>query len=159
MGPAVILTNRILWAGDAREISWVFISTVAFTIGVGAIGVRRLIQPKFKRPTIERDRLLDRINAPQGVRIERVSSDNHHIVIKTTDHQEYRELMRFRDAIADINVEPGICVHRSHWVALAQIEGVVVDDGREHVNLPCGSKLPVGPKYRSNLVNAGKLSA
>nr|WP_237693339.1 LytTR family DNA-binding domain-containing protein [Octadecabacter algicola] len=106
-----------------------------------------------------RDRLLDRIGAPEGVRLKRVSSDNHHIVIKTTDNQVYRELMRLRDAVADIDVEPGICVHRSHWVALSQITAVETTDGREHVSMPCGCKLPVGPKYRSNLVEVGKLSA
>ena len=89
----------------------------------------------------------------------RISSDNHHIRITTDDGVEHRILMRLRDAVNEITVEAGMCIHRSHWVALAHIDGVVSEGGKEIVQMSCGGTLPVGPKYRVNLVGAGVLAA
>jgi DNA-binding LytR/AlgR family response regulator len=49
--------------------------------------------------------------------LSRISSDDHDIRVITNDGEEYRLLMRLRDAVAEIDLEPGLCVHRSHWVA------------------------------------------
>jgi DNA-binding LytR/AlgR family response regulator len=49
--------------------------------------------------------------------LSRISSDNHDIRVITNDGEEYRLLMWLRDAVAEIDLEPGLCVHRSHWVA------------------------------------------
>lgn len=159
-GPAVSLLNARLWPGEEGLVSWLVVSVVTFVIGMITVAIRKILygqaQPVATPP---RDRLLDRIGAPEGARLRRVSSDNHHIRVITQDGQEHRILMRLRDAVAEIDVEPGFCVHRSHWIAAAEITTVERAQGRELVRLPCGAGVPIGPKYRPQLVEAGIISA
>ncbi len=161
-GPLVVSFNVWLVGPDVETVmSWPLATVVTFFVGLGIVALRRLSQDPPSEPPkpLARDRLLDRIGAPEGVRLARISSDNHHIRITTDDGVEHRILMRLRDAVDEIDVEPGMCVHRSHWVATAHIAAVVDQDGKEMVRMPCGGVVPVGPKYRVNLVGAGVLAA
>lgn len=158
-GPALFTLNTWLEEPGVPSVIglWQLIAIV-FAIGVSTVVARRALQPK-RAVSVARDRLLDRIGAPQGVRLSRVSSDNHHIIVCTSDGNERRVLMRLRDAVGEIDVESGYYIHRSHWVASEQMAEVVSNEGREAVRMPCGATVPVGPKYRPNLIKAGVLSA
>jgi len=160
-GPAVVRFNLWLAGPEAASVmGWKMATVVTFLVALGIVSLRRAVYHSIRPETTEeRDRLLDRIDAPKGVRLARVSSDNHHIRIMTTDGVEYRILMRLRDAVSEITVEKGMCVHRSHWIAVAKIDRVDFEDGKEFVFLTCGARVPVGPKYRINLVETGLLAA
>ncbi|WP_296420111.1 LytTR family DNA-binding domain-containing protein [Pseudooctadecabacter sp.] len=156
-GPLVVGFNIWLIGPAAlQSITWPTASLVTFCIGIGLVTVRRWIHDTQRdEPVRKRDRLLDRIGAPDGRRLAHVASDNHHIRICTDDGTEYRILMRLRDAIAEIDVEEGLCTHRSHWVALFNIDKVDQIAGKEMVVMSCGTPVPIGPKYRPDLINAG----
>ncbi|MEL6958610.1 MAG: LytTR family DNA-binding domain-containing protein [Pseudomonadota bacterium] len=158
-GTGVYALNMRLAADQAEQVLDLSM-TILVTLGIAVttVALRRWLETTVQ-PEQARDRLLDRINAPSGARLAKVSSDNHHIRITTVDGLEYRILMRLRDAVAQIDVEPGICVHRSHWVALAQINAVQQEGSKEVVTLFSGRQVPIGPKYRANLVESGLLSA
>lgn len=158
-GPIVANVNLFFWPLTDQLSSWPFASVLTFLIGCCAVSLRHLIQNSDDHAPQPRDRLLVRIGAPADARLGWISSDNHHIKIMLSGGAEVRVLMRLRDAVADIDVEPGICVHRSHWVALSQIGTVEQSEGREIVRLVCGATLPVGPTYRANLVETGVLNA
>jgi hypothetical protein len=66
---------------------------------------------------LRKDRLFNRFPANNGARFSRISSENHDIRVITNDDEEYRLLMRLRDAVAEIDLVLGLCVHRSHWLA------------------------------------------
>jgi DNA-binding LytR/AlgR family response regulator len=89
----------------------------------------------------------------------RISSDNHHIRVISNDGEEHRLLMRLRDAVAKIDLEPGLYVHFSNWVARSKIVRVVRQSGREVVELASGETVPIGLKYRPDLITAGVISA
>jgi DNA-binding LytR/AlgR family response regulator len=120
---------------------------------------RRAIE---QRATLEQragqDKLLSRVPVAEGARLPRISSDNHHIHIVTITGDEHRLLMRLRGAVEEIDVEAVFCVHRSHWVAKSALLGVAKEGKRELVELACGSKIPIGPKYRNNLIEAGVIN-
>ncbi|SLN49786.1 LytTR family DNA-binding domain-containing protein [Pseudooctadecabacter jejudonensis] len=161
-GPLVVEFNSWLTGGlSVTSLSWHMTVGITICVGAGILVLRRWMAPTAPAGSAapSRDRLLDRIDAPDGVRLTRISSDNHHIRICTDDGAEYRILMRLRDALGEIDVEPGLCTHRSHWVALRWI--ILVDEtgGKPVVRTTCGSSVPVGPKYRGELVNAGLLAA
>ena len=164
-GPMIVAVNRAFDGDTARETRGVGTASLCvFAIAVCVIFVRRTFEENAAQSNaveqeVARDRLFDRIDAPEGQRLARIASDNHHIRVTTQCGSEHRVLMRLRDAVAEVDVEPGFCVHRSHWVAQGVIVGVTTQNGRELVELVCGAQVPVGPKYRNNLIEAGVLNA
>lgn len=162
-GPLVVAVNRTLGDEEAAQaMGMPLASVIVFGIACVIIAVRRTIEASAVTEAAPvkqaRDRLLLRVPEAGDARLARIASDNHHIRIVTHDGQEHRLLMRLRDAVQEIDVEPGFCVHRSHWVAKSAIVKVVPNGTREAVQLICGSQVPVGPKYRSNLIDAGVIS-
>lgn len=159
-GPIVVCLNWQLGGDTACDAMGIGLTTIyVFAIAVSIIAVRRSLEARLALPTtIRRDRLLNRISAPKTARLARISSDNHHIRITMQGGAEHRLLMRLSDAVQEVDVEPGVFVHRSHWVARSSIAGVVRDGPRELVELTCGSQVPVGAKYRANLINAGVIT-
>lgn len=159
-GPMVLLINRSLTAEQAPGgLGVVLCIAVVFVVAISTIALRHaLINGSNVQAEAEQDRLLQRLDVAADVRIKAVSSDNHHVMILTNDGQSHRLLMRLRDAIDEIDREVGFCIHRSHWVATHAIERLHQRGSKESVELSCGAHLPVGPKYRNNLVQSGHIT-
>jgi len=161
-GPMVLLINRSLTAEQAPGgLGVVLYIAVVFVVSISTIALRHALingGDVQAEAEAEQDRLLQRLDVPCDVRIEAVSSDNHHVKILTSDGQSHRLLMRLRDAINETDREVGFCIHRSHWVATRAIEQIHQRGGKERVELSCGVHLPVGPKYRDNLVQSGHIT-
>ena len=64
-------------------------------------------------------------------------------------------LIRLKDAIGETAPEPGIRIHRSHWVALAAVERVERRDGRLAIVTGAGEVLPVSRSYQADVRAAG----
>lgn len=120
--------------------------------------LRQAIDESVPAPVLQRDRLCNRLPDTGDARVLRLSSSDHHVVVGLSDGRHLRLRMRLRDAVAEMDVTDGFCVHRSHWVALGHIKSVEAAGPRERVILQSGDTVPVGPKYRPNLVAAGFLS-
>lgn len=167
--PMIVTLNGYVGGDTARDAMGVpAVAAGVIAIASCVIAVRRTMEARARahlsdtqgaQPKAEqRDRLFNRL--PQGTpgKLGHIQSDNHHIVVRTQDGVQYRVLMRLRDAVAEVDVEPGFCVHRSHWVARDMIARVVREGAREMVEMTCGHRVPVGPKYRVNLVKAGVIN-
>jgi hypothetical protein len=94
---------------------------------------------------------------PEIVRSMRwIEADDHYLRVHAPCGSA-RVLVRFRDALEELSDQPGIRVHRSHWVKLDAVTEVRAD-GRRHVAvLPCGSEVPVSRSYLPDLQSAGLL--
>lgn len=66
-------------------------------------------------------------------------------------------LMRFSDAIAEMNPQPGLQVHRSFWVSQAAVERVARVDQRWVIRLHGGLTIPVSRSYRVSVQSSGLL--
>lgn len=99
----------------------------------------------------EPPRLALRLQEHKNKDIARLSVDDHYVIVFFEDGTQERLLMRFSDAIAEMDTIEGLCVHRSHWVAQKMIEGLETTKGRDVLALTDGTRLPVGPKYRPRL--------
>ncbi|WP_049833692.1 hypothetical protein [Octadecabacter temperatus] len=160
--PMIAFLNWIVGGPDAYLVMDVWSGMVCvLAIAAGIITFRRVVRESvaFPKAAPARDRLLDRLSIDKSARVARVYSDNHHVRVIMSDGSQHRLLMRLRDAVVEIDVEPGHWIHRSHWVSEAAISCVKQADGRDVVELPCGNVIPIGPKYRPNLVEAGLLTA
>lgn len=82
--------------------------------------------------------------------VMRISADNHYLMIQTTQGRG-RVMMRFRDALPDLEAEQGLRIHRSHWVAAGAVSHLVTEGRRHFVVLVDGARLPVSQSYLAPL--------
>lgn len=100
----------------------------------------------------EQARLVQRLRCPD-VTIYRISASDHMTEV-ATNHGTERIRLRFADAVTEMDPVPGTCVHRSHWVMLSAVTGVVRREGKLYVTLENGDELPVSRTYRPALEEA-----
>ena len=113
-------------------------------------------EPLDDPPTL-RPGFLDRSDAPLEGQLLVVSAADHYLDVVTTEGRG-RVLMRFRDALSELDDVPGYRIHRSHWVARSELQRVR-QVGRRHVaDLRSGKALPVSDAYVEDLREAGLLS-
>lgn len=129
---------------------------IVFGAALMASNIRKVVE-EYRDRTTPRDRLFNRLDADLTTHVVRISSADHHVVVYLSDGTSHTLRMRLRDAVEEMDVEPGFCVHRSHWVALRSIASAANGGAKGTVQLKTGESLPIGPKYRVNLVEAGFL--
>ncbi|WP_373354279.1 LytTR family DNA-binding domain-containing protein [Pseudoroseicyclus sp. CXY001] len=113
----------------------------------------RVSQPWIAAPP----RLLARLPGHEGGRIWRLSADDHYVSVLIDGREEERLLLRFSDAVTEMDNVEGFLVHRSHWVAREAIREARREGSKEVVVLRNGARLPVSRTYRDELVALGLL--
>ncbi len=71
---------------------------------------------------------------------------DHYIEVHTSRGMEM-VLLRFRDALREVEGVDGMQVHRSHWVARAAVDGVERRGGRVTLRLVNGTRVPVSRSF------------
>jgi len=100
-------------------------------------------------------RLAARLPAPlRGGEIWALEAEEHYTKIHTSKGNTLL-LMRFSDAIAEMDPQPGLQVHRSFWVSRRAVERVARVDKRWVVQLKGGLEIPVSRSYRVTVQSAG----
>lgn len=104
-----------------------------------------------------RPRLYARLSEIGGRMITRITVQDHYVEIHLSDGSSQRLLMRFTDAVNEMDDADGFCTHRSHWVARNTVTSAIKDGAKEFAILQTGERIPVSKTYRENLVLAGFL--
>ena len=103
-------------------------------------------------------RLARRLEGASAAPIVHLTVDDHYVEITQSDGTRHRLLMRFSDAVDEMDGVDGFCVHRSHWVRKSAIREAWREKGRDLLRLSTGQVVPVSKTYRPNLVAAGILA-
>jgi len=90
--------------------------------------------------------LLARLPAPKRGELHHLRMQDHYIEVHTDKGMEM-VLLRFRDALQEVEGVEGMQVHRSHWVARAALDGVERRDGRVTLRLVNGARVPVSRSF------------
>lgn len=90
--------------------------------------------------------LLARLPAPKRGKLHHLRMQDHYIEVHTDKGMEM-VLLRFRDAVREVEDIEGMQVHRSHWVARAAIDGVERREGRVTLRLVNGARVPVSRSF------------
>jgi hypothetical protein len=90
--------------------------------------------------------LLSRLPHRLGHQILALEAEDHYLRVHTTIGSDL-VLMRLSDAVAAIEPDLGLQVHRSWWVAQDAISEFVRSDQRSHLKLINGLVVPVGRTY------------
>jgi hypothetical protein len=102
-----------------------------------------------------RPRLYERIGVAEGRRIMRLTVDDHYVIATFADGGEERVLMRFADAVREMDGQDGFCTHRSHWVSADAVVRTVKVSGRFAIETVDGTVLPVSRTYWSHVEARG----
>ena len=138
--------------------SHVLAAVAAFAIVLGiwsmVFGTAHLQQAG--QPVV-RPRLYTRLPETGAQWITRITVQDHYVDVRLSDGDAHRLLMRFKDAVREMDDADGFCVHRSHWVAREAVQSAIKDGQKEFVILTTGDRIPVSKTYRENVVLAGFL--
>ena len=99
---------------------------------------------------------LDRIPARLGRDLLHLHMQDHYVEVHTGEGSDLL-LLRFRDALREVEGLDGAQVHRSHWVARAAVAGVERRNGRVALRLANGSRVPVSRSFAPALRDRGWL--
>lgn len=98
---------------------------------------------------LRQSRLFDRLRKELrdgDAELVSMSMQDHYVTLMTTRGPD-KLLMRFADAIAEIDALPGVRVHRSHWVAQGHGGSLFKEGNRMMLRLSDGRALPVSKTY------------
>ena len=99
-------------------------------------------------------RFLDRLPPHLGRDLVYLRMADHYVEAFTTAGSTL-VLMRFADAVAELEGAGGLRVHRSYWVARSHVTGTARQNGRTILNLTGGHEAPVSRGYLSAVRAAG----
>jgi hypothetical protein len=102
-------------------------------------------------------RLYTRLEQASG-RVLRLTVADHYVIVVMDDGSRERLLMRFGDAVAELDGQDGFLTHRSHWVSAHAVKRAVRVSGRDALELADGSVVPVSRTYRGDVEARGYLA-
>ena len=100
--------------------------------------------------------LLDRLPLDKRGALIALSVEDHYVRVRTTRGEELL-LMRLSDAIREVGGTDGAQVHRSHWVAFAQVSKARREGDRAILTLTGGLEIPVSRANVPKIKEAGLL--
>ncbi len=149
----ITLINHQIESVHTHALSFLEVAGFVLSISIMVTLIKRFldIDPRPVNPAPKvapRPRLVDRLSLADDLRVHRLTVDNHYVIVVTSDGQSHRLLMRFADAVAEMEGQEGLLTHRSHWVSLDMVAGVCRESGREVVVLKSGGHIPLSRTYR-----------
>lgn len=95
-------------------------------------------------------RLLHRLEPDQRGSLMAISVRDHYVDVQTC-RGKASLLLRFGDAMAEVDPDAGTQVHRSHWVAWDAVETVEREGVKMFLKLKHGARIPVSKNHRDKL--------
>lgn len=115
----------------------------------GKIGDHQL--PLAKEAEAAAPRLVSRLDPVVQGEVLRVSARDHYLDVYT-DRGRAELLLRFSDAVAELEQVDGGQVHRSHWVAWAAVAAAEREGSRLFLRLVDGARVPVSRSFQDLVV-------
>ena len=138
---------------------YISVAVLMLVIGVAVVIVRdhRLAaaaQPEVPAHAIRPVRFLGRLPPRLGRDLVYLRMADHYVEVFTTSGSTLL-LMRFSDALRELDGVDGLRVHRSYWVARAHVAGAARRNGRLILKLSGGHEAPVSRTYLAAVRAAG----
>lgn len=147
----VVYTPMLWWfantfAAEKRDYITPFWTQIfiVFGLSMAVAQLKFLLQAEKTRA---RARIFERFIDPEATEIHRITVRDHYVDVFTNRGKETL-LMRFSDALAELDGIIGEKVHRSHWVAREAVDRMDREKGRNFVVLKDGSRVPVSRANR-----------
>lgn len=158
----VFFVRAVLWPEsyilDTIGATWGQVSAIGFAIGcfhfmpVITVTEDRAEEMPAAPPAAQprAARFLARLDPATGADIVSLTMQDHYVRVSTTTGTEM-VLIRFADALTELEEIDGLRIHRSHWVAMRHVTTLGREDGKLKVQLDDGRSLPVSQTYAADL--------
>lgn len=160
LGGLVHLINMAVFDG------WLGWASLAWLVGIvwvvamaveGLVALSRVVH--LPHPTAQPGETPDasfqrRLPLDRRGALVRLEAQDHYLKV-VTDVGEALILLRLSDAEAELAEFNGLRVHRSHWVAVGQVQKVQRREGRLVLTMQDGTEVPVSRTYRPGVEAAG----
>ncbi len=142
---------------SAAMLAWLYVCVVVVYLVLAFLVWRLIEQPLQTTPPMPaRAPFLSRLPARLGEDLLHLHMQDHYVEAATAGGSEL-VLLRFRDALREVESLDGMQVHRSHWVARGAVRRVVRRDGRVFLELRNGTRVPVSRSFQPALRENGWL--
>lgn len=171
--PLYAATVQFLPESQAMRLHWVELGGLVFLCSISVSAMRYALAqqprgaaanptpaspaPAEVAPHSAAPRLMARLDPALRAPLIRLSVRDHYVDVVTGAGQASL-LMRFADALAELDGVCGLRVHRSHWVALDAVSRAERRAGKVQVRLCDGSAVPVSRPYQPDLIERGLLT-
>jgi DNA-binding LytR/AlgR family response regulator len=159
----VIFVNLLLIGRMPAGAAWATDILTIYAIAVIVSAAMQAVIASISRdttaagtPTETAPALLERLPLEKRGPLVALSVEDHYVRIRTTRGEEMI-LMRLSDAIRETAPEPGLRVHRSHWVAIARVTAARRDGDRAILTMAHGGDIPVSRSHIPSVKEAGLL--
>ena len=163
-GTGVVFTAESLFRPgylDAGLLPTAYVSVAVVMLAITGLvlmlgemrAARQVVRPDATRAG-DAVRFLDRLPAKVGRDVVCLSMADHYVEVFTTLGSTLI-LMRFSDAVAELEGADGLRVHRSHWVSRRHVSGAHRRGGRTFLKLTGGREIPVSRGYLAEVRAAG----
>lgn len=154
--PLYFVTHWLGGPGSAvpNAMEFAFFVFVA-SVGVGAVRNVMAVPPpqapeQDDAAAATLPRLIRRLPEERQAPLMRLSVRDHYVVIHTALGTDTL-LMRFADAMTETDGVDGLQVHRSHWVAAAEVARVARARGRTVILMADGAEIPVSRAFQAEV--------
>ncbi len=145
----VVFVNQVFRPGGVDPSSLPLIWTQVFVIGyvIGLVEYIDWREPKHTRAKLAKTEFHKRLPESIGGDIVSLTMQDHYVEVTTTGGK-HLVLIRFGDALAELQGLDGVRIHRSHWVARGHLAGIEeVSKVRSNARLSDGRELPVSATF------------
>ena len=150
-GPATWATIGAL-GEPANDLDMTLWLTTAYVFAVcGAVLMLRRVLGVGDEPLPSQPLIVRRVEGLKSDQIARLSVRDHYVDIHTTCGATRSILMRFSDALGELNGMDGLRVHRSHWVARHAVKAVERKSGRMFLVTEDEARVPVSRGFREDV--------
>ena len=160
-GAAIVFAAETLFRPGYSDIGalpeiYLGVAVLGLAVSALALAAHRLRRDRrpARPPPAPPPRFLARLPARIGRDLVYLKMADHYVEAVTTRGSGL-VLMRFADAIAELDGAEGLRVHRSYWVARAHVAGSERRGGRAILRLTGGHEVPVSRTYLPKARAAG----
>jgi DNA-binding LytR/AlgR family response regulator len=159
----VVVVNLLLMGRVPGGRSWVSDLLTIYAIAALVAAAMQTVlaslahrAPRSQDAAAELPAILDRLPLDKRGDLVALSVEDHYVRVRTVNGEEMT-LMRLSDAIRETAPVPGLRVHRSHWVAVAQVTSARRDGDRAILGMAHGGDIPVSRSHIPAVREAGLL--
>ena len=163
-GTAVVFTAEALFRPgylEAGQLSTIYPAVAVLMIAISGlvvtVGARRALVADAtdkESAAAAAERFLDRLPEQAGRDLVCLKMADHYVEVFTTSGSTLL-LMRFADAVSELDGTDGLRVHRSHWDARRHVVGILRRNGRTFLRLTGDHEVPVSRGYLAEIREAG----